>query len=196
VHIQTGYLQSRAWAVGSVNNAGQTFSVGGGIHQMVGGATATSSIANVFNGAGGTMFVGSGQLRFIGVAQARAATAQSQYGTGLVSHTGAGTTNFIFNQQCSAQVGAFLFAVLVCSSESPFSNPHNPSHHVINNQTARAQFCAGNDIFLGAGWHTSVNTTRYGAQVASSFHGTGNQVMSFTPFFLPVSHLSSLPVCE
>jgi hypothetical protein len=42
--------------------------------------------------------------------------------------------------------------------------------------TARAQFCAGNDIFNGAGWHTSVNTTRYAAQLVNSFHGVGNQI--------------------
>jgi hypothetical protein len=99
-------VQARAWGVGSVNNAGQTFSIGGGIHQMVGGAIATSSIANVFFGAGGTAFVGSGQLRWIGVAQARVATSQSNYGTGMVMHNGAGTTNFIFTVQASAQVGA------------------------------------------------------------------------------------------
>jgi len=48
--------------------------------------------------------------------------------------------------------------------------------HPNNRQPARAQFAAGNDIFLGAGWHTSINTTRYGAQLASSFYGVGNQI--------------------
>lgn len=123
MHIQTGYAQARAWGAGSINNAGQTFSVGSGIHQMVGGAIATSSIANVFFGAGGTAFVGSGQLRWIGVAQARCATAQTQYGVGLVMYNGAGTTNFIFSPQTSAQVGAFgdMPAMLHFPSDPP---PH------------------------------------------------------------------------
>lgn len=106
MHIQTGYTQARAWAVGSINNAGQTFSVGGGIHQLVGGAVATSSIANVFFGAGGSSFVGSGQLRWIGVAQARAATAQTQYGAGLHSYNGAGTSIHVFCPTAATQLGA------------------------------------------------------------------------------------------
>lgn len=110
VHIQTGYMQTRAWATGSINNAGQTFSIGAGIHQMVGGAMATTSIANVFFGAGGTSFVGSGQMRWIGVAQARSAVAQSQYGVGLVLYNGAGTVNVIYVAQCSAQVVRAQFA--------------------------------------------------------------------------------------
>lgn len=126
VHIQTGYLQARSWGVGSINNAGQTFSVGGGIHQMVGGAIATSSIANVFFGAGGTAFVGSGQLRWIGVAQARCATSQSNYGSGMVMHNGAGMTNFIYVAQASTQVGTWpaLAQARGYMESSPFPARH------------------------------------------------------------------------
>ena len=178
MHIQTGYLQSRAWACGSINNAGQTFAVGGGIHQMVGGAIATSSVANVFFGSGGTAFVGSGQLRWIGIAQARAATAQTNYGAGMVMYNGAGMTNFIYVGQASAQVGAYVSHLPICLFRAPVPSEVSflPGLTHQQPQTARAQFCAANDIFNGAGWHTSVNTTRFAAQVANAFYGVGNQI--------------------
>lgn len=70
VLMMIGQLEDRAWAVGGVFNAGQTYSCGSGILQMHGGEVMNFQISVIQAVNGGSGFVGSGDLGYIGMVRA------------------------------------------------------------------------------------------------------------------------------
>lgn len=85
-----GHNEDRSWAVGSVANAGQTYSVGSGILQMHGGQIMNFQVSLLQVVNGGSGFVGSGDLGYIGMTYGTFGVSFSQHGLGMRWSSNAG----------------------------------------------------------------------------------------------------------
>lgn len=90
VLTMTGEVEIRSWGVGFVANAGQTYSVGGGILQFFTGVIANAQISVMQAVAGGGTYCGSGDLAFINMDYNTLGVTFAQYGVGMRWFNGAG----------------------------------------------------------------------------------------------------------